>query len=59
MSVSFFHELDFIFAQRGTSVKSHATQAGEQGISVEVAWICEEPAWVVRGFCEELNPFFV
>ena len=63
-----FHEREFfflsvIFAERGTSVKSHATHAIERGISVEVAWIlrgfCEELACVLRGFCEELNPFFV
>ena len=38
MNVSFFLELDF-FAERGISVKSHATHAAEQGISMEVAWI--------------------
>ena len=41
MNVNFFFlERDF-FAERGTSVKSHATHAVERGISVEVAWILQ------------------
>ena len=55
----FFHEREFFFlsviffAERGTSVKSHASHAVERGISVEVAWIlrgtCVGFAWVLRG----------
>ena len=44
MNVSFFSLSVIFFAERGTSVKSHATHAVKRGISVEVAWI-------LRGFC--------
>ena len=45
MNVSFFFlSVIFLFAERGTSEKSHATHAVEPGISVEVSWI-------LRGFC--------
>ena len=53
MNVSFFFLSVIFFAERGTSVKSHATHAVERGISVEVAWIlrgiCVGFAWVLRG----------
>ena len=67
----FFHEREFyfferdffVFAERGTSVKSHATHAVGRGMSVEVAWIlrgnCVGFAWVLRGtlsfFCLNVN----
>ena len=44
MNLSFFFLNVIFFAERGTSVKSHATHAVERGISVEVAWI-------LRGTC--------
>ena len=53
MNVSFFSLSVIFFAERGTSVKSHATHAVERGISVEVAWILRGTyvgfAWVLRG----------
>ena len=44
MNVSVFFFSVIFLAERGTSMKSHATHAVERGISVEVAW-------TLRGTC--------